>query len=103
MTTFLTLWLISLTWDQGTLPAGAPPISSNRLERGTCSTGGGWGTSQQSYTMSPATSYSVNVPDGGCYAFRVYASNSDGESGPSLVAIYRGPTPLAPTTTTIKP
>jgi hypothetical protein len=90
---WIALWLITLTWDQ---PTNAP-VNSNRIERGTCSENG-FGTFQTSYTVQPAnTQYDVSMPDGQCYAFRVYAKNTDGESGPSNVVQYKGPAPNPPT------
>lgn len=118
----LMLWLVfaiprafaaeaQLTWVQPTqnvdgssIPAsGEGRLIGNRAEWGTCNgTAFGIKAGEQAFA-TPTTAYTVTGLTPGTWCFRVYASSTYGESGPSNVAqkVITPPLPKPPTGLTV--
>jgi hypothetical protein len=91
--------------DGSAIPAsGTGALTGNRLEWGTCSSPGVFGTQigQQAWT-TPRAAYTVTNLGPGTYCFRAYASTQYGESGPSGVAskVIAPPLPAPPSGLTV--
>jgi hypothetical protein len=98
----------TLTWTQpttatdGSALTGAAVLTSNRVEWGSCN-GTAFGTKSGEKTLTPpATTTTVTVGTG-TWCFRVYATNANGESGPSNVAqkVVVPPPPNPPSSLTV--
>jgi len=95
--------------DGSTIPSsGAGSITETRVQYGTCTSGGGFGTAQGQVIVSmPATSVEINsFVSGQTVCFRAYAKNTFGiESAASNVAskTFDPPTPRPPLLVVVNP